>query len=444
MSRQLVEWLAVAAGCEQRFDWMAAAAAYGQALALSASDPRLWINQGHALWMADLPHAAERCYRQALRLSPALPTALCGLANSLRDLNRFEEAAVAYASSAGGEARWGRSQVLIGLESYEEAFAEAEARRDLEAWKPFRPGAFWAGGAIDELDPGADLWVWSEQGFGDTFQFLRWIPALADRRERQAGNSASRCGELHLVVEANLVRIIQEGLAWMRCPPRVVAKDTLEFQPLVVHGSLMSLPHALGGAPVPLARPTLASPLWSEAGPCLLPGSLGTGPRVGIVWASGRKQERPFSEREYRKRSLPPAALWQLIDGLQQAGAAVIPLQYGDDGELAAALGFELAAPRLDLGDFAHVARVVAQLDLVISVDTAMAHLIGAMGAPGWILLPWSADPRWLRQREDSPWYPSLRLLRQPAGGDWRGTIDQLLRRFAERSAAAPEHRSSW
>ncbi len=431
--QQSVEWLQIAAAHERSHDWLAAATAYGRALTLEPGDGRVWCNLGHALWMADLPQAAEHPYRRALADSIGVSAALCGLANTLRDLNRFEEAVPLYEDAGDEQARWGLSQLLIGLERYGEAFAAAEARCRLASWSPFRPAPFWGGGSMEDLDPDQPLWTWSEQGYGDTFQYLRWIPALARRP-----------GPLHLVVEANLVRILQEGLAWMEAPPRVVAKQALTFQPLAAHGPLMSLPHLLGTGPMAESvQPTLHSPLWSATGVSLLPDGLPDGPRVGLVWASGRKLDDPFTQREYLKRSLPPLALWQLIDGLRQAGAALIPLQFGDDQELAAALGFQLSAPRLDLGDFAHVARVVAQLDLVISVDTAMAHLVGAMGATGWILLPWSADPRWLRQRDDSPWYGSLRLFRQSATGDWASAIERLLTAFSGWSAAAAATRSS-
>ena len=88
--------------------------------------------------------------------------------------------------------------------------------------------------------------------------------------------------------------------------------------------------------------------------------------------------------------------------------------------------------PGLSLEGFATTARVLAQLDLVITVDTAMAHLVGAMGRPGWVLLPWSADPRWLSATPTTPWYPSLRLFRQGRGGDWNGAVDQLLAAFRD------------
>ncbi len=439
--------------CELRHDWIGAAAAYAQLQAQHPADPRPLINQGHALWQADLPAAALRCYGRALQLEASHPLVLCGLGHCCLDLREFEAAEGHYAQVDGPQARWGRSQVLIGLERYGEAYLDAEDRRLLSDWTPFLPGPWWGGHlSLDALDPASDLVVWSEQGYGDTLQYLRWLPALADRRDCQAEALGCRSTPITVAVEANLVRLLSEGLAWLVTPPRVLAKaqvlQTADHG--VPHGPLMSLPHQLGGAPLPVPsmgegsnRFALHSPLWGDASgrgwAALLPATDSTeasshsaAPRVGLVWASGRKIDDPFTHREYRKRSLPPAALLQLLEGLQLAGAQLISLQYGNDEQQAAALGFPLPLPRLGLGDFAATARVVAQLDLVISVDTAMAHLVGAMGAPGWVLLPWSADPRWLRDRSDSPWYPSLRLFRQPSTGAWREAIDDLLRAYHE------------
>jgi hypothetical protein len=430
-------------------DWLEAAAAYARARSLASHDRRLVNNQGHALWIADLPHAAQACYRRALLMDPGCAIARCGLAHTLRDGNRFEEAAEAYAAAGGAEADWGHSQVLIGLEDYPHAYRLAEARQQLPAWKPHAPPPYWGGVPLLELDPARELEVWSEQGLGDTIQYLRWIPALSLQRRQLAYQRCSEAGELTLLIPDCLVHVVREGLAWMATPPRVLAKEAFPVNEGSAHGPLMSLPHELGGAPLPemtdqgplrqLVR-YLDSPLWNPGGPSLLPHRESTystqAPSVGLVWASGRKLDSPFTHREYRKRSLPARALWTLLSGLQGAGAQLVALQYGNDQHLARAIGLEVPEPVLPLGDFAHVARVVRQLDLVISVDTAMAHVVGAMGAPGWILLPWSADPRWLRERSDSPWYPSLRLFRQPAGGAWQPVIDELLEAFRNWSAA--------
>lgn len=439
----LMPLVAQAHGLEQVHDWLGAAQVYAQALALEPDNDRLLISLGNVLWLADLAGAAEGWYRQAVQLVPEDSMAWRGLGNCLKDLNRFEEAVLAYDRAAActresGRAldpaiAWACSQVRIGLEDYRSAYAEAEHRSGLPSWKPWLPSPCWGDEALLKLDPRMGVWIWSEQGFGDILQYLRWVPQLVQQRQRGENG-----GDVILVVESSLIQLLREGLAWLPRPPRVVDKSAVSAQgnEPQAHGSLLSLPHELG-PPIPEA-PYLRSPLWSRSMLSLLPAPPQTEPawKVGLVWAAGRNHEDPYKEREYRKRSLPAQVLWSLVMGLRAEGAWVVDLQFGEDQGLAAALGLDLAAPRLELTDFSRAARVVQELDLVISVDTAMAHLVGAMGAPGWILLPWSADPRWLRDRDDSPWYPSLRLFRQRASGDWGGTIDAVLLAFSEWSAA--------
>jgi len=141
----------------------------------------------------------------------------------------------------------------------------------------------------------------------------------------------------------------------------------------------------------------------------------------------------PFQRREYFRRSLSCDALGQLLEGLQARGAHVVALQFGPDRQQAAPWA-EAVAETLELdADFATTAAVVAGLDLVISVDTAMAHLVGAMGRRCWVLLPYSAAPRWLRERADTPWYPTLRLFRQEHPGDWGNVVERVLAKLTIR-----------
>jgi ADP-heptose:LPS heptosyltransferase len=148
--------------------------------------------------------------------------------------------------------------------------------------------------------------------------------------------------------------------------------------------------------------------------------------------------------REYWRRTLPTQHLLALLDGLQacagRQGKAleIEALQLGEDRQMAAAWSGAFAADLAPDADFSATARRIACLDLVISVDTAAAHLVGAMGCPGWVLLPWGSDPRWLRQRGSSPWYPSLQLLRQPAHRDWGGLVTSVLERFSAWLASQP------
>jgi len=320
----------------------------------------------------------------------------------------------------------------MGLQRYGEAFALMAARS--AAFKSTPQKTHLPSLMGDVIQMGA-LTLVSEQGFGDSLQFVRFLPELVSRRQ-----AAGLQGGVQLLVEPALVPLFIEGLAWLGDPPRILPKPPAAGSPS--RGlSLLELPHALGvdqALPSGLEKGYLRSPLWS-ATPRWLPrpssptgSQTGTGPAIGLVSAAGRKLDDPFCAREYQKRTLPERELWRLVEGLKQQGALVYDLQFGSDQARHRALALELLDPGLSLEGFAPTARVLAQLDLVITVDTAMAHLVGAMGRPGWVLLPWSADPRWLGATPTTPWYPSLRLFRQQRGGDWNGAVDQLLAAFCD------------
>jgi ADP-heptose:LPS heptosyltransferase len=155
--------------------------------------------------------------------------------------------------------------------------------------------------------------------------------------------------------------------------------------------------------------------------------------RIGIVWAAGRELNNPVLKRDYARRTLPAEALELLLRGLRELNLISVNLQVGPDREeLAADLAalFDEAMP--SNADFLETGHWIEGLQAVISVDTAMAHQAGAQGRPCWVLLPWSADPRWLRQRSDTPWYPSLTLLRQGPERLWAPVIQRLLDAIAQ------------
>ena len=414
----------LAAGAAERDEaWLQAAHHYRLAIPLLPGDHRLPTNLGNVLWLAGDPESARQAFEQAATLATAESLPLRGLGNALRDLNAFEQADAAY-----GQARqladdpltaWNHSQLLLGLERYGEAYAAAERRLELAAMLPFRPVPYASPASHPSLRGEASdepLHLWSEQGMGDTLQYLRWLTLLGQQPH-----------SITLEVEHQLVELLRQGLSWFPHPPSVVAKPRdggAAPEIAAAHAPLMSLPYYLGGAPLASAEHYLRHPGW--------PGPQGERrerpyPRIGLVWAAGRKLDDPFTAREYHKRSLPPQALGALVEGLHRAGAQLVNLQVGPDRDAAALLASRFAEALDPSADFAATAAVVRQLDLVITVDTAMAHLAGALGHPGWVLLPWSADPRWLRQRTDSPWYPSLQLWRQPTSGDWLAVVDALL-----------------
>ena len=430
--------LARALQAEAEADWQRAAHCYREAEALEPGDHRLATNRAHALWLADEPLAALAAVGRAVSLAPDEPLPQRNLGNILRDLNRYEAAETAYARAMALEGHseplsaWNRSQTLIGLERYEQAYALAERRLELGDFEGWRTDPCWQGWSLttQRAQPGRTVQVWSEQGLGDTLQYVRWIPLLLQRGQA-----------VQLVVEACLCPLLREGLAWAGNGLEVRSKEELVGgAPMPhCHGSLLSLPWLLGKAPATGSQPYLRSPHWDPPAR-----TARSSLRVGLVWASGRKLGEPFMAREYRRRTLPKQHLLALLDGLtacakrQGKALALESLQLGDDRLMAAAWSGGFAAELPPEADFGATARRIASLDLVISVDTATAHLVGAMGHPGWVLLPWGSDPRWLRQRGSSPWYPSLQLLRQPDHRDWGGLVTGVLERFSAWLALQP------
>ncbi len=407
---------------EQLHEWKEAACIYQDLLIYPVSAAEV-MRAANALWLSDQPEEALALYRRASLLLPDSPGPLMGIGNSLRDLNRFEAADRAFRTSRelgdSPEVACNHASLLIGLETYEEAFNLAERRFELPGRDTGPEGGVGAAVASAPL-----LRVRSEQGLGDGLQYLRWIPPLQEQ-------AVGRGQAVVLEVEPSLVALLHEGLAWLANPPEVRARpeeDRVEEARGGVVVSLLSLPAALGGAPCP-------QPLGPEGRAAYLRGlapadggaTYGRPPRIGLTWASGRKLADGFTRREYRKRTLPDAALVGLVEGLVAQGCEPVLLQQGEDRQMAEPVGHLFGGAIDPAGDFLATARVVAGTDLVITVDTAMAHLAGAMGHPAWVLLPFSADPRWLRDRADSPWYPSLRLFRQGIERDWMPVVERVL-----------------
>ena len=239
--------LELAKHLQQQGSWLAAAAAYAELAALVPSDHRFLANQANALWLADLPEAAHRCYRRALALQPDCAISRRGLASCLRDLNQFDEALELHRllakqipqASADGQANlWAHSQVLMGLERYGEAFALMAAR---SAASQSTPKKTHPPSLMGDLSLVSDLVLVSEQGFGDSLQFVRFLPGLV--RQRQA---AGLKGGVELLVEPALVTLFIEGLAWLSDPPRILSKPPSASKPSQAL-SLLDLPHTLGG-----------------------------------------------------------------------------------------------------------------------------------------------------------------------------------------------------
>jgi hypothetical protein len=263
---------------------------------------------------------------------------------------------------------------------------------------------------------GKRILVWTEQGFGDCFQFARYLPLLA-----------ARGGEILFEVQPELERVLRPiaGVGqWLARGKRLPKFDC--------HLPLMSLPHRLGTAlaSVPAEVPYLSAEpervaAWQER-LATLPGF-----RIGLCWqGSVRHQSNHL-------RSLKLAALAPLAE---LPGVSALSLQKGAGSEQIEPAG--LAGRLTDWtgemdgeGAFLDSAAIIAGLDLVVTVDTAIAHLAGALGRPVWLLLGAAPDFRWLLTREDSPWYPTMRIFRQQKQGEWGPLVESVRAALARRIA---------
>jgi tetratricopeptide (TPR) repeat protein len=287
---------------------------------------------------------------------------------------------------------------LLRRGEYEQGWAEHEWRQEFASLKdifPDYPQPRWDGSSL----AGKTIFLHGEQGAGDTIQFSRFVPEVA----RQA---------------AKVILGVREPLARLLAPlPGVdqIITDPLDLPDFDVRCSLLSLPHHLRVDPdsdpskVPYLANTGSFPVQISDGKL----------NVGLVWGGS-----PTHKNDHN-RSL---TLSQLKPFLDITGCRFHNLQV-DDRKLeisADGLSDHVLDMTDNIRDLADTADLIAQLDLVIAVDTSVAHLAGAMGTPVWILLPKPADWRWLRDREDSPWYPTARLFRQTKRGDWEDVIERV------------------
>ncbi len=319
-------------------------------------------------------------------------------------IDRFDEAESKGYDSA--ELKWDRALALLLRGDMARGFAEYEWRWRIPDGKPRDlDGPAWTGGDLT----GKTLLVYAEQGFGDTIQFVRYLPRIVGR----AGRVVFECQE-------PLLRLFQGG------PPcrdvTVIARDVAPLPAYDAHVALMSLAHLADADPGHSGQPPYLTP--PDDGPRV--DSKAGALRVGLVWAG-----KP-SHRNDRNRSLSLADLAPLFE---VPGASFHSLQFGDPAETVSPLGFaaliEDLRPRIR--DFADSAALVASLDLIVTADTALAHLAGALARPVWTLLPFVPDWRWQTERDDSPWYPTMRLFRQTRPGDWDGVIARVGAALAER-----------
>ena len=387
-----------------------ALAAVERAVAGHGAPPDSLAHLSAALLKLDRPGEALERADEALRLQPEHRAALHNEAQALTHLLRVEEArevarrAVAL-HPGDADLRWNLAVAHLLLGELAPGFEAHEARWQAAGFSSKTAGAIaarprWSG---RESLAGLAILLHAEQGLGDSIQFLRYVPQVA-----------ARARQVWLQVPASLAPLLGELAPNCRL--------LLPGQPLPAFDwqcPLLSLPHAFGTtlADVPAAIPYLhASEQSVQAWRSRLPAD---GRRkVGLAWSGNPNHAND------RNRSLALAQFRRLAPDHCDYVSLQPQVREGDRAALAAWPAL------LDVGaqlqDFAATAALMEALDLVVTVDTSVAHLAGALGRPVWILLPFCPDWRWLLQRTDSPWYPTARLYRQPAPGDWDTVLAQV------------------
>ena len=377
-----------------------ACAAFARALALQPDHAASWLNMGNASADLDDLTSAETMYRTAIRLDPNLPEAHASLGHVLTLRGQLPDAIEACRTAIRlrpdfAHAHWNLAIAMLLSGDLPSGFSEFEWRKQHPRYRagfPDLPGRQWDGTDAS----GQTILVRAEQGFGDVIQFARYLPLI-----REAG------GHPVLICAPPLVPLIP-SMPGIRA---VSASDPLPDYDAWV--DQISLPRLFGTTldTIPSACPYLsANPIRTRTWSARLP----SGRKVGLAFAGNPKHPAD------RRRSIPADFCPTLPD---IPGLSFINLQHGPS---AGTLGL----PDLTqwMTDYAETAALIENLDLVVTVDTSVAHLAGALGKPLWILLPHAPDWRWLLGRQDSPWYPSARLFRQPSPGDWTSVLAQVMR----------------
>jgi Flp pilus assembly protein TadD len=391
---------------------------------------------------------AQNCFRAALRIQPAHANATLNLGSTRQIFNHAEEAEGLFrrALALGVDAALGNSNLSLALmEQVRHAEAECccrealaikphypEARANLalallamgrlrEGWDEYEsrwevegmggpaPGLTqprWTGQPLN----GETVLLYAEQGFGDTLQFCRYAPMVT-----AAG------GRVILVVPKALRGLMStlEGVA------EILSDDDDALPPFDYHCPLLSLPFAFGTTtetiPGPRSYLSADPSLWTEFLSSL------PGLKVGLVWAGKSRTAQPHAVAIDKRRSMRLADMEPLFT---VPGCSFVSLQLGAPASQLQLLQDGVAPHDVSgrLNEWADTAALIAGLDLVIAVDTAVAHLAGALGTPVWMLNRFDSCWRWLLNREDSPWYPSMRQFRQARAGDW----DEVIRRVSQ------------
>jgi Flp pilus assembly protein TadD len=423
--QEAVQWLSLAAqdrpgsarifnglgcACQGLGDHRRAAAAFEKALALQPDSADVFYNLGKSCYRLDQVDRATELFRRAVAINPHDSNSWNNLGKCLKELNRLDESIAAYDRAIEimpdyGLARYGRAISLMTAGRLSEGFREYEWR-----WHSMTPRKFpqppWQGESV----PGETLFVHAEQGFGDAIQMVRFI-----------SQARPRVGSVILECRPELTTLFQCS----KCADVVIPYGAA-IPPFDYFVPLMSLPRVLGITmeTIPARTPYLQAP--AHEGLPAQPGCL----KVGLAWA-GNPHHHQDAARSIFLEALSPilhvpgVAFYSLQQTVPQRDQPSLP-----------SLSHLIHANLLS-GDFLDTASVVAEMDLVISVDTAVAHLAGALGKPVWLLVQHSPDWRWFLDRPDTPWYPAMQLFRQTQRGRWEQPIQRVANALQKMAGSA-------
>lgn len=388
---------------------------YQKALELNPNCAGLYNNLGNVLLEKGQLDEAMLCFQKALEFDPNLVEPYINLGNILQAKGFPDEALACFQKAVqlspnSAYTNYNLSLALLLSGNFREGLQKYEWRRkikDLLYLQPDFSQPLWDGSDIT----GRTVLLLGEQGFGDIIQFIRYAPLVAQRNAK-----------VIVVCHKELTSLIQntDGIS------RVVGygQQLPEFD---VYCPLLSLPFIFSTTleSIPAKFPYIkANPSFTEKWRDIMRSDTSR-LKIGIVWSGNPKNLK----LRYKSSSLDMFSPFAQFDDI-----SFYSLQKGEAAEQAkrAPKGLKLIDLTEEIQDFSDTAAFIGNLDLVISVDTAVAHLAGALGKPVWTLLPFMPDWRWLLNRQDSPWYPTMKLFRQFTSGDWKPVIAQMAKELAE------------
>jgi tetratricopeptide (TPR) repeat protein len=383
---------------------------YQKAVVIDPYFADAYADLGNAFHDKEQIDEAINCYQQALLLNPGDFETHNTIGSLFKQKMRVAEAIVHFQGAIQlnpgfieAHANLYGMHLLTG--NFQEAWKEIEWRNKLKEY--YHPGFYqlrWDGSDISERT----ILIYNEQedkGYGDTIQFLRYIPLVAKR-----GAKIVILCQKELLPLVQTVEGVEEVIADSELPPHFDVHCNFFSLPSIFNTTLDSIPIKI---PYITVNPLLVQSWKNKVR------EDNSDHKIGLVWSADPKHSR-FGNRSFSIELLSPLAYLKDITfySLQKGNAAEQAINHPKD--------MKFVDYTEEIKDFSDTAALIENLTLIISVDTAVAHLAGAIGKPVWILLPFAPDGRWMLNRDDSPWYPSMRLFRQPSSGDWESVIANI------------------